>query len=536
MINLKKFFSNYRFKIHNKKIFNQKYDTQKDKKILIEFNSFATTHIPMSYFSNILSEKYKAKIVATYNYHLLVNDFKSSPFIKLKWFLGKLIRFNYFGIYKSFGTSDFILPENNYQFIYERKKLIKQLKKKIKSKNDVLKIKIKSILIGDLIYDTYLKRFKKKTLEFDKNFFSFLEQFIDLYFYWENYFDNNNIKATVGHHTVYSYALPLRISIKRNIPTFAINCIEMYQLNKKNFSTNYQYGDYKKNFKKLSKEKQKKALALANKKLFDRVRGKVNLNEVDYISKSAFSPDLNYNIKKSKKDKIKVLIASHDFFDSVHVYGNLIFPDFYEWLRFIGQNTKKSKAEWYIKTHPDYQGKFNLSQNYSKKIVRDLVKEFPHLKLLNNNLSHSEIIKKGINFVFTCFGSIAWEYAFLNVIPITAAINNPYKNYKFAIHPKNEKEYKKIILNLENYKNFKLSKKDLNEYYYMHFYFNSKNFFINDYNEMIKSVGGYDGQFTYKLYEFWLKKFDYKDHLKRINIIRNFIDSKNYYFIQKKFK
>ena len=33
----------------------------------------------------------------------------------------------------------------------------------------------------------------------------------------------------------------------------------------------------------------------------------------------------------------------------------------------------------------------------------------------------------------------------------------------------------------------------------MHFYFNSKNFFINDYNKMMQFVGGYDGQFTYKL-------------------------------------
>ena len=70
----------------------------------------------------------------------------------------------------------------------------------------------------------------------------------------------------------------------------------MYQLNKKNISTNYQYEDYK----KLSRNyhlKNKKALKLANKKLFDRVRGKVNLNEVDYISKSAFSSNLNFNKK-----------------------------------------------------------------------------------------------------------------------------------------------------------------------------------------------------------------------------------------------
>ena len=69
----------------------------------------------------------------------------------------------------------------------------------------------------------------------------------------------------------------------------------------------------------------------------------------------------------------------------------------------------------------------------------------------------------------------------------------------------------------------------------MHFYFNSKNFFINDYNKMIQFVGGYDGQFTYKLYEFWLKNFNNKDLAKKINILKKFIEKNNYYFIQKKF-
>ena len=70
----------------------------------------------------------------------------------------------------------------------------------------------------------------------------------------------------------------------------------------------------------------------------------------------------------------------------------------------------------------------------------------------------------------------------------------------------------------------------------MHFYYNTKNFFIKDYNEMIKFVGGYDGQFTYKFYEFWLKKYNRYNHVKRLNTLERFIDSKDYFFIEKKFK
>ena len=41
-----------------------------------------------------------SKIVAAYNYHLLVNEFKSSLFTKFKWIIGKFLSLNFFGIYK----------------------------------------------------------------------------------------------------------------------------------------------------------------------------------------------------------------------------------------------------------------------------------------------------------------------------------------------------------------------------------------------------------------------------------------------------
>ncbi len=535
MFNLKRIFTNYRFKKHNRKIFDVNSNIKNKGKILVEFNAFATTHIPMSYFSNILSKKYNSKIVAAYNYFLVVNDFKNSFFMKLKWSIGKLFQLNFFGIYSSFGTSDFILPQSDEYTKKRKNRFIFKIKKKIKKKEDILKIKINSVLVGDIIYDTYLKRYKKETIILNNEFYGYFDQFVELFYYWENFFEANNIKATVGHHSVYSYAIPLRISINRNIPTFVINCMDMCQLNEKNMLTNFQYLDYKKNFKSLNYKYRKEAIKFSKQKLLSRVSGKINLNEVDYISKSAFKDDSNRITKPTKSKKIKVLIATHDFFDAVHCYGDLILPDFYEWIRFIGKHSKNTNIEWFIKTHPDFDGKFKISQNYTSKIVNRLIKEFPHIKLIKNNTSHLEIIKKGINFVFTCFGSITMEYAFFNVIPINAAPNNPFKNYKFGIHPKNKSELKNIILNLNKYKNFKISKKDLYEFFYMSYYFNPRNFFIKDYNEMIKFVDGYDGQFTYKLYEYWIKKYNYNNHNKRLDILKKFINSKDYFFIKKKY-
>ena len=69
---------------------------------------------------------------------------------------------------------------------------------------------------------------------------------------------------------------------------------------------------------------------------------------------------LGYNYKNknkiskiNSKKKIKVLIALHNFYDSPHVFGNMLFPDFYEWLRHIVKLSKLTDYEWLVKPHPE---------------------------------------------------------------------------------------------------------------------------------------------------------------------------------------
>ena len=56
-----------------------------------------------------------------------------------------------------------------------------------------------------------------------------------------------------------------------------------------------------------------------------------------YSKKSAFSNQkLDRTLNKS--DKIKILICTHEFHDSPHAQGGLLFADFYEWLLYLGKN------------------------------------------------------------------------------------------------------------------------------------------------------------------------------------------------------
>ncbi len=526
-MNLKNFFYRIKYILHNKKLFKNRV-INSDNKILIEFNAYATSHIPLSYFSNILSKKENAKIVAIYNDFLITRDLDLNFLDKLKWRAGSLFKINYFGIYNSFDTKEFLIPIIDLTLEKKARVIYKNLKKKLLNKSDILKIKINNVHVGDLIYDTYLKRYKKKTIELNKDFYIFFKNFIKLFCYWENYITLNSIKSVVGHHAVYSYSIPLRIAINKDIPTYAINCMEVFRLNKQRYIKNLDHLDYKKKFNQLSKSIQKKFLNEAKLKIYNRIKGKVSSNEgMDYVTRSSLQNNNDNERVLPKNNKIKILITTHDFFDAVHAFGDLIFPDFYEWILFMAKKSKNSKYEWYIKTHPSYSGKIAINQRISAQIVNDIIKDYPSLKLLPNNISHKKLISEGINCVITCFGNVAIEYPNFNIPVITCALKNPYVAFNFNIHAKSKTNFNKILNHLDKTK-FKIKKKEIYAYYAMKVINQNRNFIIENHDKMIKFVGGYDGQFTPKLYNYWLEKFNQNKHLKLIKKIEKFIESKEY--------
>ena len=84
----------------------------------------------------------------------------------------------------------------------------------------------------------------------------------------------------------------------------------------------------------------------------------------------------------SRNSKIKILICTHDFMDSVHVNGKNFFSDFYLWISYLGKlsNEKYDKYEFYIKNHPYFGNKYERYQKYTDEIVDELIKKFPNIK------------------------------------------------------------------------------------------------------------------------------------------------------------
>lgn len=498
---------------HNIQIFEKYKKSNLNKKILVELNDAHSNHLAYSYLANVLSKQYDAEICG----YSVIQAVSLKD--KIRWNVLKFLSLKTFAIYRSFGVSNFITPGLGILGKISAWKIYKRIYKKIKEKRDIEKICIKEICIGDLIYDSYLRKYSYPTIEInDIKFKKFLLNSVELFVYWNNYFSKYDVAAIMVSHCSYVNAIPLRIALALNIPGYQVTAKDLYYLDNKNPLAYIEFLYYKEEFSKLGQLEKGSACEQARLRMDRRLNGEIGV-DLAYSRKSAYGENKNERIILPTP-RVKVLIATHCFFDSPHGYGGNIFPDLYEWLDFLGQITLLTDYDWYIKTHPDYFPG-------TMEVLDLLIKKYPKIVLIPADSSHRQIIAEGINFALTVYGTIGVEYAAMNVPVINASVLNPHINYNFNLHPKTLNEYKNILLNLDKV-NYKIDMEEVYEFYYMKNIYHSGSWLLSEYENFIEKIGGYSRQFTSEIYSEWLNRFNIEDHNKILNNIENFISLRKY--------
>jgi hypothetical protein len=510
--NITELFINHNRKVWN--IFNNK-DKNLDGEILFELNGMHSAAIASSYLANVLSEKYQSKIIGFY---LTKPDWKS--------FFGLLLRTPE-RVFSSFGMSKVLYTKLSRRQKKESMTLFTEVYSSLKTKRDIENITIDGVLIGDLIYDSYLRSMSKPTIDIeDKDFVCSLKNSLDIYVFWKNYFHMHKVRAINVSHCVYNLAIPLRIAISKDIPAFQGSAAYVYRLSKKNIFAYSEFAGYKKAFSKLSVDIQANGLEQAKQRIELRFKGKVGV-DMRYSSKSAYGQHKQERLLK-ESPRIKIFIALHCFFDSPHSYGYNLFPDFFEWIDFLGKISLETDYDWYMKTHPDY-----LPGNIP--IINGFLKKYPKFVLLSSHSSHHQIIEEGIDVALTTYGTIGFEYAALGVPVINASLNNPHIAYNFNLHPKSVEEYSEMLHNLDKI-DLKIDKNEVYEYYFMRHLYRDNNWLFDNHEQMEKDLGGYSEQFTSKIYKYWMQKFTLAKHDEKIAVLNSFIDSEDFVLERKHFK
>lgn len=501
---IRKFLNILNFKKKNKKLFfNQ--DHNKKNIVLIEIFDHAPSQISYSYFSNILSSLNDAKIVSIFPRRV---NFKN-------YFYNLLFPSSPFAIQKSYGSTKIVNPTYHEKISHNKIKDIKQ-------KKDILKIVINKIYIGDLIYDEYLVKNNISTIDLNSKILNnHLREAYKLFYFWYDYITKNKVKALILSHSVYFVGIPGRIANYFNIPVYNVSATGTYCLSKNYFLKMSNFEFSKKKFLELKKGNQKKLIINSKKQILKRFSGKKDIKQLNdrKISQNIFG-----SIDKKKRilnqnHKFKILIATHCFQDAVHVYGNYIFEDFFEWMDFLGiQSERLKNYEWYVKSHPAI-----FERN--KETLLYFTKKYPNLILLQKNVTHNQLIYEGIGAVLTVYGSVGHEYPLFGIPVINASSHGPHDSYDFNFYPKNKKDYLRLLNKIENLKiNKSKIKKQIYEYFawrYLTEYHIFKNFNLDPkkYLDFISSD---------QIYDIWLKEFSLNHHKKILKDYENFIKNKEF--------
>lgn len=374
-------------------------------------------------------------------------------FLKKKWFY----------LYKQIGVIKIVTPEClnkkyekeiNYNKINDQ--LIK-LKKKIKIKKDILKIKIDDIYCGDLIYDSYIRFRNLPTVNIKDRYLDYvIYNTLKYSIIFEKFSKNIDVFLSI-YSTYLQHGLPARVFLKKEKKVITDGNNQYFKiLSNKDNSHVENYNNFRKDFKKIKNKKY--CLNISKKLIKDYFFGR---NE-----KKLIYPYLNNNpFEKKNFSKIKDLdgvIFLPNFFETQRTWGKILFNDFYEWIFFTIELLKQTKLKFMLKPHPN----INSINKESIKVINEIKLRYPELKWLNPNESNYKIFKS-IKFGISMWGSVLWELAYFNKIAISCG-DHPAKNYNFIFLPKNLKELKKLLLNIDKIKNKNYTKKDIYEYIYMY--------------------------------------------------------------------
>jgi hypothetical protein len=496
-------YNSKRFIKHSRKVWSNWLNKNSEAIILFDYYPVVETEIARSYLLNILAKKHNAKIVS-YSHDKHIGSIWNK-------------------IYSSFNVDNHLKISLTSDQKARSIKLSNEIIINTNTKQDLFNLTIFGIWIGVDIYEEFLMKYTEPTVIIDdKRLHNIIRDGIDALIFWKEYFEDNNVKSVISSHIGVRIEknLPLKIAGQLfNIPfysTHARNITHYPQPHLYHKEVSKRYLSYHQKFETLSKDDQNEAINWAKGRLKERLSGAIGI-DMAYATKSAFTSKIASTPVTNKTNKIKILVATHEFYDSPNCYGGLLFIDFYEWLMFLVKVSTKTNYEWYIKTHPDVLP-------ISKRIIKNIVDKNQNFNLVPAGTSFHQLANEDIEYVLTCYGSVGHECPLLGMKVINAG-NNPHMGYDFNWNPKTIEEYEDLLMNLPLLTK-ELKVDDIYEFYFMH---NKKTGIIDDwifpsYYKMISDLTEKERNGT-SMFGYFLDTLSKDKHQKIISRMTDFIES-----------
>lgn len=362
-------------------------------------------------------------------------------------------------IYASFGASQHLEVELTLAQYRKCTEMFQRVCADIRLPQELFELTIDGVWLGLDIYESTL-RIGKPTVELHTYHTNFnLFQALTYFVYFTDLMKSGQVKALALSHDCYvQMGTVMKIAHRHQVPVFFANPFEMMRSTKTHdiYEKFKKYPDY---FNALDKASRDRLIDKARYALSKRLGGAVGV-DMSYQTKSAFVGD-SLERQTSHSNKLKILVATHCFYDNPHAYSRMIFRDFYQWMEFLGEISTRTDYEWYIKPHRDYLPG-------TMEILGDFARKYPRFKVINPETSFHQLRQEGVTVALTCYGSVGHELPLLGYRVINATYN-PHSAYAFNTHCTTVDGYADVLMHLDE----PTPEPDLNnlyEFYAVHHY------------------------------------------------------------------
>jgi hypothetical protein len=339
----------------------------------------------------------------------------------------------------------------------------------IKSKQELLALTMSGVVVGDLIYDTYLRYRARRTVRIGSvSLLYYIYKARCVAHVSEELASYPQIHSYLSSYSTYiQHGIPVRIFLKNNITVMTAGNLQQRfkKLSVQDHLHTSSHHRYKLIFQSLDDKTAKIEKGMAA--LRSKFSGIID-STFGYMKESAYQ---NATEQQDAR-KFDGVLFLHDFYDSPHIYRNMLFPDFYEWMLHTFRLIEKHGLNIGVKPHPNQIAG-------SKEDIERLKREFKNILWIDPKTSNKDILSSGITFGISVYGTVLHELAFHGIQPISAG-DHPHSAFDFVHNPGTVEEYDRLILNAGNLSLPQDYKNQVATFYYMHHFHPKEELKINE--------------------------------------------------------
>jgi hypothetical protein len=379
-------------------------------------------------------------------------------------------------LYEAFGAPTLLSPKDEEKHLDRARRL----------GQEIFDITVEDLSLGDIIYDSYNRFFLVPTAILDDpRMLAVIQRVLSVYFACEEFLNSHEVAAVFTDHAVYwSAAVLTRMAVRRGIPVYHVpyNSATIVRLDPQMFhgvpgdpvgfpagygccKLTLPYHLFAKLFAQLPPEQREAGILRARKDLTARLTGAFDPNVLP--GGTAYHPIEAGSARLTKAgERPRILIMLHDFCDAPHAFRSHLFEDNYQWAVWMLERASQTPYDWYIKPHPNSAHDPEMGAK-NEEVLTELRARFPKVTFLPPTVSNLQLVSEGITAMFTGYGTVGHEFAYMG-IPVVNAADNPHVNYGFNFHSRSVEELAGYVDCAADLR-IEIDKREIEEYAYMRY-------------------------------------------------------------------